>query len=265
MSRRVSSLVFVLLVPACSNVPTFPQFGDDAGIECGREGLECPSGEVCLSGHCYASCTTTSCGPLESCVSGICVPRTGDGGMDAGRDAPMVDAPDPCAGVTCDGATPYCRRGVCVPCTEVMTEEQCGLGTPICQVSRNTCVGGTTGALCEPCNDAPDCTEGRLCVSIGTTALERVCLPACAAGCPTGTACDTGLGACRPVNNASCLQLLASRAGTTCTTDDECAPFGATLDDGLFVGSCAGTCRFPCGSGTDCVSGTCDGATGFCN
>ena len=49
----------------------------------------------------------------------------------------------------------------------------------------------------------------------------------------------------------------------TCTTDAECAPNGANADEGLFTGSCSGTCRFPCGVGTDCLSGMCN-VSGYC-
>lgn len=251
-------LVGLLPLAACSNVPVFPQYGPDAAIECGEEGLSCPSGEVCLQGYCYASCTATSCGPRESCVGGICVPLTGDAGTDAGRDAPTPDVPpDPCEGVTCDGATPFCSGGTCVPCT--LTDEACGGATPICLVARNSCVAGT-GTICQPCNDNFDCAGGATCEVLGTVAVERVCLPPCGA-CPTGTTCVGAV--CRPVSAASCFQYNAFLAGATCAADADCAPNGATVSEGLFNGSCAGTCRFPCGLPTDCPSGVCD-ASGFC-
>lgn len=262
MHRTLALLAPVLsLIAGCNNVPTFPVYGDDAGIECGEEGLTCPSGEVCLQSHCYAMCTATSCGPLETCTMGVCVPRML--GTDAGSDTPPQDVPpDPCMDVTCTGATPYCRRGVCVPCTEVPSEEQCGAGTPICLVARNTCVAFAAGGTCEPCNDSTDCAGGRTCTALGDTALERVCLPSCMGGCPRGTECDAGLSLCRPAAAATCFHFRA--VGATCTADSDCAPNGATIDDGLFVGACAGTCRYPCGLPSDCPVGTCNSSTGFC-
>jgi len=267
MRRLPASLCLALLLSACSGLPSFPRFDDDAGIECGVEGLSCESGEVCLMGQCVPGCTATSCGPLETCSMGVCVPRPS--GMDAGLDAPPSDAPpsdappDPCSLVECSGSTPYCRRGTCVPCTEVSTEEQCGGGTPICLVARNTCVAFVSGGLCEPCNENADCVGGT-CTRIGVTAFERVCLPSCGAGCPAGTECDAGLDVCRPAAQASCFQLRAALAGQSCSVAEDCAPNGATFDDGLFAGTCIGTCRFPCGVSADCPSGSCNPSSGLC-
>jgi hypothetical protein len=256
-----SGVFAAMALMGCNNVPTFPQYGPDAAIECGEEGLTCPSSEVCLQGHCYAMCTATSCGPLENCVGGICIPFTGDAGFDVGMDTP----PDPCTGVTCVAPTPVCVRGGCVACT--IDDSGCGGGTPICRVSRNDCVSFASGAVCEPCNTTADCTGGATCQVIGTIAPERVCLLPCGAGCANGTTCDTALDACRPASAASCFQYLASIAAAPCTADTECAPNGASFEEGLFAGSCnpgTGTCRFPCGVPGDCVSGVCDTASGFC-
>lgn len=245
----------------CDNVPTFPQYGPDAAIECGEEGLTCPSSEVCLSGHCYAMCSASSCGPREACVGGICIPFAGDAGLDAGSDTP----PDPCLGVTCLAPTPVCSRGTCVACT--LDESGCGGGTPICRVSRNDCVAFATGNTCEPCNTSADCTGGGTCQVIGTMAPERVCLPPCGASCANGTTCDTALESCRPSSTASCFQYLATNAAAACDADADCAPAGASFDEGLFAGSCnpaTSTCRFPCGVPADCVSGVCDTPSGFC-
>jgi hypothetical protein len=267
---RTSLLLSVCLAPAlglgagCANVPTFQQYGPDAAIECGSEGLSCPSGEVCLEGHCYASCTTTSCGPRESCVGGICIPLAGDAGVDGGRDAPPQDTPpDPCIGVTCTAPTAVCLGGSCVACT--LTEGVCGAAAPICLVARNTCVAFGGGTSCQPCNMDVDCTGGATCEVLGVAAPERVCLLPCGAGgvCGSGTVCDTTLNVCRPASGGTCYQQLAAQTGLTCTTDAECAPNGANADEGLFTGSCSGTCRFPCGVGTDCLSGVCN-VSGYC-
>ena len=254
-STAILAAFAAMLVEGCSNAPVFPQFRPDAAIECGQEGLSCAATEVCLEGHCYAMCSATGCGPRESCVGGICVPFAGDAGTDAGRDTP----PDPCEDVVCEAPTPVCSRGTCVACD--LDESSCGGLAPICRVSRNECVSFIDGSFCEPCNTTADCTGGLTCTVIGVAAAERVCLAACGS-CPTGAACDTALDACRPSLNATCFQWRAS--GATCAADADCTANGATIDEGLFPGSCAGTCRLPCGTATDCPSGACDGASGFC-
>ena len=254
--------LFALGLGACTTLPTFPEYGDDAGVECGTDGADCPSGEVCLQGRCVAACTASSCGPLETCAMGVCVPRAM--GTDAGVDAPPRDTPpDPCMGVTCGDGTPYCRRGECVACTEVPGEEQCGGGTPICLVARNTCVAFAAGSICEPCNENADCVGG-VCTNLGITALERVCLPRCMASCPAGTECDEALDVCRPAAAASCFQFRAALTGLACSGPEDCAPRGATFDDALFTGTCTGTCRYPCGVSADCPVGSCNPTNGLC-
>jgi hypothetical protein len=256
-----------------AGVPTFPPLDVDAGIECSEE-LPCEEDEICLSGRCYARCTTT-CGPMEVCVMGACMRGTPPdaGPMDAGPPdvgPPDAGPPDPCLGVRCEGSTPFCRGGVCLECEDMSA---CGGGAPICDVGRGACTTYAP-ALCAPCNNDRDC-EGMAatfgtCVARGGASepTERVCLPSCmdTSECPTGYRCSDLV--CVPAGGASCTQQLAGLAGRTCMTDAECAPAGATADTGLVTGSCVmGTCRIPCGAATDCPPSlpVCDDSLGgFC-
>lgn len=272
---RLASLLALSLLAACgSGVPTFPPLDIDAGIECSDE-VACDDTEICLSGQCYRRCEMT-CGPLEVCMAGACVRGTpADAGpVDGGpRDVGPPDAgpPDPCDSVVCEGATPFCRGGVCIECEDMAS---CGGGAPICDLGRGRCTTYAP-ALCAPCNNSRDC-EGSGGVVFGTCVTrggpleptERVCLPSCTttAECSAGYRCDGTV--CIPAGGASCTQMLAGLAMGTCTTEADCAPAGATLDTGLFPGSCIeSVCRIPCGSGMDCPASltACDLMVGgFC-
>ncbi len=262
-----------------SGVPTFPPLDIDAGIECTDDQPCEDEDDVCLDGRCYRPCSMT-CGPMEVCTSGVCMrgapPDAGptDGGpadvgpVDAPPDAPL---PDPCDSTTCDGATPFCRAGVCLEC-EASTS--CGGAVPICDVALGRCVAYAPG-LCAPCNTNLDC-RGSGGENFGDCVrrdgieepLENVCLPTCAdtSECSAGYRCDGTH--CVPGGGASCTQQRAGVAMTTCTVDGDCAPIGATSATGLFSGSCQmSTCLIPCGTGADCPASmtNCDGALGgFC-
>lgn len=258
-------------IAGCENtVPSFPGVGD-AGVECSAE-QPCDDDDVCLGGRCYRPCTAT-CGPSEVCTAGVCTRGTPPdaGPVDAGPGS--LDAyspPDPCDSVTCEGATPACRAGVCVECDDAT---DCGGGTPICDIARGRCVAFAP-ALCAPCNTSLDCRDGDTvfgdCTLRGGAgeASENVCLLACVEGvdCPAGYRCDDRR--CVPGSGASCTQMIAGLVGRVCDDDAACAPLGATPDTGLFVGSCQDrTCLIPCGTGADCPASktNCDVAIGgFC-
>lgn len=275
-----SVVVAVLAIGGCDNgPPTFPPLDIDGGLEC-TDDVPCPDeGDVCLDGRCYQPCTST-CGPMEVCTRGVCMrgvpPDAGPvdvGPADAPRDAPPDSPPpDPCTMITCDGATPFCRAGVCLECED---STSCGGMVPICDIAHGRCVGYAPG-LCAPCNTALDCrgSGGTVfgdCVMRGGAGapLEKVCLPTCAdtSECPAGYRCDLGSGHCLPGGGASCTQVVAALASQPCTGDADCAPIGATVDTGLFAGSCQDTCLIPCGTGADCPASmtNCDGSIGgFC-
>jgi len=270
----------VSMLSSCDNgVPSFPPLDIDAGIECSDDQPCEDEDDVCLSGHCYRPCSMT-CGPMEACVSGVCMRGTPPdaGPVDGGpRDVGPVDAPpdspppDPCETAACEGATPFCRAGVCLACE---TSASCGGAVPICDVALGRCVAFNAG-VCSPCNTNLDCRGAGGenygdCVMRGGAdePLENVCLPTCTdmAGCPAGYRCDGTH--CLPAGGASCTQQRAGIAMQACVADGDCAPIGATAANGLFSGSCQmSVCLIPCGMGTDCPASltNCDGALGgFC-
>ncbi|GAB4111155.1 MAG: hypothetical protein OHK0013_47110 [Sandaracinaceae bacterium] len=269
-----AGLALAALAAGCdAGVPTFPALPIDAGIECSDE-TPCDGDEICLSGRCYARCTTT-CGPMEVCVMGACVPGTstdaGSGDIGPPDGGPPDAYVDPCTTVRCDSATPFCRAGVCLQCED---GSACGGAAPICDLGRGTCTGFAP-ALCAPCNNNLDCqgVGGVMfgsCVTRGGPGepTERVCLPSCSTSgdCPAGLRCDRST--CVPAGGASCMQFLAAIAMQSCTSDASCAPVGATVETGLVTGSCIeSTCRVPCGADADCPAALprCDVPSGgFC-
>jgi hypothetical protein len=244
---------------------------DDAGtttMEDPGEDIPCPSGQVCLAGRCFEECDDDDdCARGESCNSdGACVSRTGprpDGGdvEDAGGDAGPCAARAPDSGMECTAPTPYCEplTGTCIAC---LTRDDCGGGTPICEVAYGACRAFTMSRVCGPCNNDADCSGLGTCVS-RTSPNERVCMAACMDGmCPMGFRCM--MGTCAPVG--SCTGFVAGQDGRSCLRDAECVPLGATPAMGQCTstdGTTPGTCRIPCGLGTDCPSGSC-GGDGFC-
>jgi hypothetical protein len=275
----IAALFGVLTLPAMGcdpGLPTFPPLGPDAGAECSDD-VPCEDeGDVCLDGRCYAPCTST-CGPMEVCTRGVCMrgmpPDAGPsdaGPPDGGPPPPDAFVPDPCDSVTCEGATPFCRAGVCLECDD---SASCGGAVPICDVGRGACVPYAPG-LCAPCNTNLDCRGAGgenygECVMRGgaTEPNEKVCLPTCAdtSECAAGYRCDGTH--CIPAGGASCTQQLLALAGTSCSMDGDCAPVGATVDTGLVTGSCQTTCLIPCGTGSDCPASmtNCDSSIGgFC-
>lgn len=264
LATSAAALALCACVSGCGpSVPTFPEYGLDAGIEC-DEHQSCPTGEVCIQGRCYDECTASSCGPGESCVEGVCRGFSGDAGRDAGRDAPPTDAPpDPCTTAGCAAPTPYCIAGTCVTCE---TQADCGGLTPICDLARGNCVAvETANPICAPCNNDFDCLGAGTCTMLdGGSFRERVCLPPATAGCPTGM---TTMGSsCVPALGATCRNYLTARQRIACTTAADCAPLGAVSGEDFDPSICpAAVCLFPCGVAADCPPGlsACD-ASFYC-
>lgn len=269
MSSRWWALAWAvpcLVAAGCGDsVPSFPEVGRDAGLECGDfDGGSfgtCASGEVCLQGFCYEACSATNpCGPREECSSaGICVVSTTDAGP-----PPDAGPPDPCDTVTCEAPTPYCRAGTCLACEGAA---DCNALAPVCDVARGECITFNVAGLCAACNADAECMAidaSYRCVARDAP-LERVCLPSCEAGaaCPLGFECEATSMRCVPRFNSSCTGLRRALDGTVCASDAECAPVGATATTGLFTGSCfddgrgTATCHAPCSMDGDCPAGTC--------
>ena len=230
--------------------------------------VPCPTGQTCLQGLCFTTCDSThTCGPRESCSSGVCVARTGDAGPiphDAGVDG------GPCAAVHCTSPL-MCNAGQCVQC---LSSSDCGGAMPICDIGRGNCVTFSP-QYCAPCNTDGDCsgtpTASHCIMRSAPDATEHVCLPAVSAtgGCPAGfMASGTN---CVPIY-FSCTALRAAQQHRACTMDSDCPQLGATPSTGLFAGMCsvdaasgARVCHYTCGIPTDCPSGlSCDVAAGFC-
>jgi hypothetical protein len=264
-SVGAASLLAALTALGCSNTPTFAANPHDAGVQC-SDAEPCASGHVCLQGICYAQCDMMhACAATETCTSGVCVARppidAGPRPVDMGVD---MGPPDPCASVRC-AAPLTCREGVCVACN-VGTD--CGGATAICDFGRGQCSAFMGGPPCAPCNGNGDCAAGSTCVTrMAPDAEERVCLPSCGSGCPTGFSCDSTSMHCLPTA-FSCTLFNSVRNHAACGSDGDCAQIAATVDNGLISGACAPssagmTCHYPCGIPSDCpFGGACTG--GFC-
>jgi len=315
MTRLAFVLSFALgALPACSDpAPTFPVSAPDSGLQCSAEGTPpapvdaavvdagapdaseagaadasqaperdasaplpgCPAGQVCLDHRCYEGCRTDSdCATAEQCdPGGACVPRTRPR-VDAG--APDTGPPDPCEGVSCEGATPVCNPllGICQPCglSLAAADTACDPRTKVCEVARGQCSdfdSATLTATCGPCNTSSDCAGGGTCLTReAPAAVERVCVPSCdvTTPCPQGLSCDPS-GVCLPPIG-SCFEYRAAADGRGCDATEKCAPIGASLDHtecrGLGVGIVAGVCETACTSSTDCAPGI-DCFQSFCH
>ncbi len=246
----------------------------EAGSSSGALDQGCPTGQVCLSGHCVPQCMSdTDCSIREMCDSrGVCVARTTplpEGGVDAGGPT------DPCTGVVCDSTMggPVCHplTGTCVQCQD---RSDCGGGAPICDMAYGMCRAFTgTVPPCSPCNTDLDCmnTDGSVagtCVARTMPYLEQVCVPDCdsAGACPPGMACDMGTNKCFP-KVGSCTGFLSALSMRSCTADADCVPLGAAAAPGtcsLPAGAPPGVCLQPCGTPNQCPAGfICDGS--FCH
>nr|AYM52965.1 hypothetical protein [Jahnella sp. MSr9139] len=128
---------------------------DDSGycVDPSCAGVDCPEGEVCVSGTCKAPCDGISCPYPTVCRVGACV--------------------DPCASITCESGQ-VCDGGVCkancacAPCPAGLAcEGQSGLCMdPLC-----------LGVSCQP----------------GTHCVGGSCVDSCeGAVCPGGQICEAG-------------------------------------------------------------------------
>ena len=233
----------------------------------------CPEGQLCLDHRCYFVCRSDDdCAAAEQCDSdGACVPRTRPR-TDAGpRDS---GPPDPCATVTCSGATPACNPllAACQPCGLSLAagDTACDARTQVCEVARGQCSAfdiTTLAVTCGPCNTDADCADGATCLTRGAPeAVERVCVPACdlATPCPQGLECDAR-GVCLP-SVGSCFEYRAAADGRGCDAVDKCAPIGASTDhvECHVAGAGVGLCETVCTAATDCAPGL-DCFAGFCH
>jgi len=207
----------------------------DSSEDC-RSDADCPSGQICIGGTCYAPnlCSRDSdCPAGQSCIAGTC------------------QVPDPCADSNCPEGT-ECKGGRCVPVD---------CPNPGVCVDYETC---TTFESCEPCPDKPDevCNgkdddcdpatpeEGQPldCANPGETCRSGVC---CADECTSD-----GLTECQDADHYR-------RCGQQDV--DPCLEWGEpqSCDNGCEAGRCAG-CTPDCGT-RQCGDDGCGGSCGECD
>ncbi len=262
----------------CLNAKTIP----DAGTTCrvckplrpiGGDCID-PPHVPCDSTTSYCDYANGSCAALAAagaacssttapCLSGFCNPNSHvcDNGGKKG---------DPCT-VTSD-----CRGGFCNTSAGVCAEKKVnGLAcasnseclTNVCDSTNNKCgkpngaaclyagecqeVCDTTAKLCKPAYaNGVQCTSNEQCQSKLCHQADRVCRPACGAGCATGEFCDT-YGACRTLlaTGSQCDAPSECQTGW-CNSSGRCGKKAAlgdtcsTYADCLPAGYCAsGTCQ----------------------
>lgn len=224
----------------------------DGIVDNNEADTDCPVGEICEWGTCFADCATTmTCNGAEVCY-------TDDFRCDDAND-PCTDVVCPidmmCLGgscydtcgsdVECDPADERCfQSGRCALTLDVCFDVQCQIG--------QICYGG---GCFDPCSDTVPCMMPSQCFNgrCAADACENV-------DCPVGEICAGG----------NCFQ--------TCTTDDQCDPNSACYEGRCALDACAG---IQCPTGTTCFGGYCaatctssadcgaglecfDGVTDFC-
>jgi hypothetical protein len=118
------------------------------------KGVDCPAGQVCVSGKCQGGCEGVVCPGGRSCVAGACL--------------------DLCEGVTCSGSR-VCENGVCVAACE------CG-----------ACVTGEVCAPNHHCVQSG--CEKQTCNPPATICVAGACKDNCdGVVCPAGQACQAGV------------------------------------------------------------------------
>ena len=187
----------------------------DTACECTRDPSTCPDGAV-----------------------------PGDGGRDAGVDAPVTGDGGPCPD-GCEAPTALCdvALGRCVACLE--NSDCTDLAAPRCD---------TTDGTCQPCDDSSQCT-GRVgtevCATAGAAAGSCVqCTLDDATAC-SGNVCNARMGVCTtetPGDTPVC---------RPCVADAQCEP-GMLCVDMMYGGSDVGSyCLWTIGAPSPGPAGDC--------
>ncbi len=236
----------------------------------------CTGPDQCVVGQCEGAfqqcnddnpCTTDQCDALQGCIN---APNT----LPC-SDANACTSVDVCSGGVCLGGPPTscdddnpCTLDQCDPvagCTGAAVVGACDDGNAC--TTADTCVGGACSGTFVVCDDGNACTADQ-------------CDPAagCVATALPGQECDDG-NEC--TENEACDETGACTGadlGCECEVDEDCLGFE---DDDLCNGvlvcdtsatpfSCVGdpdsvvSCPLPPGTTADCVSASCDPATGDC-
>ena len=228
------------------------------GLMC-DDGNGCTQGDICAAGACVGADKTLDCSTLNNaCVTGACVPSTGECGPIARPDGVECDDNELCT--LADACQAGTCRGVPRNCTEL--DEACVVG--VCDAADGKCKA-TKRSDGFPCHDGNPCTGHDDC-NDGACGGEVDLCGACK-GLGTGDACDDG-DACTP-GAGICVQVAAglrcdaepkacSEASEACAVgtcdpvDGACVGIslhnGASCDDGN-----------PCTELDSCATGVCVG------
>jgi hypothetical protein len=242
---------------------------------CGGYGLSCPTSTSCVNGKCSGTSGTVTCEPGDCPVGQSCdsVNTSACGTDDCANASPgqRCEAPSGlgvCCGTTCSDI--HSDSTNCGGCGTV-----CATGSA-CQNARclADCTTASNNALCVSANALGFCCNG----ACETVTNDTANCGACGTSCPTAAACDNGgctdsCGTANPCPTGfSCGTASGTCAATSCggladgttcaltlansqATAGVCCA-GACLNAQADDHNCGG-CGVTCGSGAQCVSGTC--------
>lgn len=257
------------------------------------ENVQCPAGETCSRGVCYATCNDTDdcndgercnnnrCTPFdcsqvtcradETCSQGLCFPTCNNSSQcPAGTDCKNGQCiGDKCDGITCSADT-NCYEGHCMDAcqndAQCNTGERCHLANRVCvptDCSGNYCDAGAVcdnGVCYQGCLDHSDCGFGERCEQ------DKCVNPGCETTfCPQGEQCYRG--ECRTsgchddgdcsgddqCHKESTLCMPKDCSKTQCLQDEVCNPD-------------TGACETKCEKNADCPQGSsCNVSKGLCD
>ncbi len=221
------------------------QSGQDSSVpdDCSLNG--CPSGQICRLAGGAAACvslvgTGEDAGAFDDATSSAdAADASATGDAAASTDSPAQEA-------SSDSATP----GDALASFEADTDAN-GLPEASASIACNANGDCSVGAWCIDglCILVGQlCSDGSQCAVSGESCVDGICVPQCSAStpCPTGYACDFGLGVCN-VNPDPCTGTGTSscQGGAVCV-ESHCVPPCTGAEGGA-----------ACPSGQACVNGGC--------
>jgi len=230
--------------------------------------LALPSADVRAGGSCTDNpdCEDNISCTLNLCVFGTCTypDQCDDGLFCNGTPTCNMTPPGSCVGGSppnCSGATPVCHEGLNA-CTECVTNVHCtNPAEPYC-TAQGTCVACLNNAHC---NDNLFCNGTETC-----NTSTGVCVDGADPTCNPGTFCSETFDTCvQCENDEDCNEI----DGLFCNGVETCNPTTHTCASGTAVAckTCVGGdfAGWACRTDTECqgplMSGTCTGATSFCD
>jgi hypothetical protein len=226
--------------------------GDDASApsDCSVNG--CPAGEVCKLVGGVASCVLFGTTAGED--AGDATASQADASADAvmGSSDASTEATASLDGATKDASYPDGGdTGVTSPDGSDGSSESSTLPEASATIACNANGDCSIGASCVDGQCTPSvqlCSDGSQCAVSGDSCVNGLCTPACSASapCPTGYACDFGLGLC-DVNPSPCAGSgTSSCLGGSVCVESHCVPPCSAVDGGA-----------ACPGGQVCVNGGC--------